>query len=232
MMKMKLNCKYLSMFILLLAVIAVTGCFTGSVYTTVASDGSISHYKVVIETSSTVYGLIKESAKQSGFSSVKEMFEKQGLGSEGIKFTYNEKWTEGNVIMTMEAAEPFSADRLKDVIISKEGQFLVYHQKFDDGDSLSDTSENPFSGMIKSAISMNFYLEMPGKIVESNANVVDGNKAEWHFSGSDFSGSEIFAKSEIPSFPLPGFTVFYGIFGLIISSILIIRFKTKTTTGS
>lgn len=228
---MKFNYKYLSLFILLGVAISLAGCFTGNVYTTVASDGTIANYKVVIETSSTVYSLLKESAKQGGFSSVREMFEKQGLGSQGIKFNYNEKWTEGNVIITMEAAESFSADRLKDVIITKEGQFLIYRQKIGDTSSQTDTSDNPFTGMMSGAISLNYYLQMPGKIVDSNANVVEGNKAEWHFSGTELSGSEIYAKSEIPSFPIPGFTISLGILSLIFSSLLLIKSKNIHKVG-
>jgi len=230
MIKMKFNYKYLSLFILLSVAISLTGCFTGNVYTTVASDGTIANYKVVIETSSTVYGLLKESAKQGGFSSVREMFEKQGLGSQGIKFNYNERWTEGNVIITMEAAEAFSADRLKDVIITKEGQYLIYRQKIGDSNSQTDTSDNPFTGMMSSAVSLNYYYKCR-KIVDSNANVAEGNKAEWHFSGSDFSGSEIYAKSEIPSFPIPGFTISLGILSLIFSLLLLIKSKNTQKVG-
>lgn len=48
-----------------------------------------------------------------------------------------------------------------------------------------------------------YYLEMPGEIVESNADVVNGNKAEWHM----YEGStrDIYAKSEIPVIPGLGF---------------------------
>ena len=231
MIKMKCNYKYLSVLILLIVAVSVTGCFTGSVYTTIASDGTISNYKVVIETSSTVYGLIKESAKQGGFSSVREMFEKRALGSEGVKFNYNEKWTEGNVIMTMDAAESFPANRLENVVVTKEGKYLIYRQKMGDTRSQTDSYSNPFTSMMSSAISINYYLRMPGKIVDSNANVVDGNKAEWHFSGSDLSGSEIYAKSEIPSFPIPGFTMLLGIFGLFISSLFLIISKNTRNIG-
>lgn len=48
-----------------------------------------------------------------------------------------------------------------------------------------------------------YYLEMPGKIIESNADVVNGNKAEWHIL--DGSTRNVYAKSEIPTIPELGF---------------------------
>lgn len=44
-----------------------------------------------------------------------------------------------------------------------------------------------------------YYLEMPGEIIESNADFVDGNNAEWHMNEGETR--DVYAKSEIPSIP-------------------------------
>jgi len=38
---------------------------------------------------------------------------------------------------------------------------------------------------------------MPGKIVESNANIVNESKAEWHMTGNKKGKIKIYAKSNI-----------------------------------
>ncbi len=59
---------------------------------------------------------------------------------------------------------------------------------------------------------IDYYLEMPGKIIESNADVVNGKKAEWHMT--EGSTRNIYAKSEIPT--VPGFGFFSTIIMLLI----------------
>ena len=67
--------------------------------------------------------------------------------------------------------------------------------------------------MMLSSITLDYYLTMPGKIVDSNANVVNGNKAEWHLSGKDLSNMKIYAKSEVPA--TPGFGAILAIAGIM-----------------
>jgi hypothetical protein len=55
--------------------------------------------------------------------------------------------------------------------------------------------------MMLSGISMDYYLEMPGKIVDGNADTIKDNKAEWHLVGADISKTKIYAKSDIPILP-------------------------------
>ena len=60
------------------------------------------------------------------------------------------------------------------------------------------------------------YLEMPGTIVDANANVVEGHRAEWHLSGSDMGGTELYAKSEVPAPSLSGFGLLVCVTGLLL----------------
>jgi hypothetical protein len=53
-----------------------------------------------------------------------------------------------------------------------------------------------------SALTVHYYLEMPGKIVESNADTIADTRAEWHLSGLDAFSTTIYARSEVPLRPL------------------------------
>ena len=46
---------------------------------------------------------------------------------------------------------------------------------------------------------------MPGKIIESNPDVVNEKNAEWHTFDGDRSKLNVYAKSEIPATPGFGF---------------------------
>jgi hypothetical protein len=54
---------------------------------------------------------------------------------------------------------------------------------------------------------------MPGKIVETNANAYDKNKAEWHLTGMTMQNTTMFAKSEMP-YAVPGFEGLLAISGI------------------
>ncbi len=62
-----------------------------------------------------------------------------------------------------------------------------------------------------------YSLEMPGKIIESNANIVKGNKATWYIT----KPITIYAVSEIPT--IPGF----DILSALIAGGLTLVFKNK-----
>jgi hypothetical protein len=55
---------------------------------------------------------------------------------------------------------------------------------------------------------------MPGKIVDSNANVYKDNKAEWHLTGKTMSCMRMYAKSEVPA-SAPGFEGILAVAGVL-----------------
>ena len=87
----------------------------------------------------------------------------------------------------------------------------------------SSSSNNPYSSEMMDSISLNYYLQMPGKITYSvGASSVDGNKAEWHLSGNQIGTTPITATSDLPSIPgFDGVVVVMGILG----AILLVRAK-------
>ena len=82
------------------------------------------------------------------------------------------------------------------VKIIKNGNYLIYYDyTFTNNKSKSGNLSNE---MLASMIKVNYYLEMPGKIVDSNADKVKGNRVEWHFSSRK---TPIYAKCELPKSP-------------------------------
>ncbi|MFZ0005377.1 MAG: hypothetical protein WCC86_03870 [Methanoregula sp.] len=65
-----------------------------------------------------------------------------------------------------------------------------------------------------SGITVDYYLEMPGKIVNTTATTVNANKAEWHFGGTSLFNTSIYAESDPPS--ISGFTSLITIIGFAI----------------
>ena len=78
-----------------------------------------------------------------------------------------------------------------------------------------------------SGVSVDYYLEMPGKIVNTSATVVNNNKAEWHFGGADLMNTSIYAESQPPSL-LPGFTSLVAVAGFALVVLFLGRRKNKS----
>jgi len=174
----------------------------------VGKDGVIERYRVEMTINSLFYTGLKEYAKSQGYSSVKDYmianFSKMLKG----EISYDERWEKDQVTIIVEAknAIPQPNSRIK---ISKEGNYLIFRDL-----SFKSNESSNMSKAFLGTLRLDYYLEMPGKIVDSNANVVRENKAEWHLTGTDALNTEIYAKSEVPS--IPGMELAIGILGLSI----------------
>lgn len=106
------------------------------------------------------------------------------------------------------------------ISIYKEDGQIVYEDK-----SLvnEDVPQVELANRLLSDLTLDYHLEMPGKITSSNANNVEDNMAEWHLSGTEVMNTRIYAKSELPL--IPGFEVIAGTAGLILA--LMVRRKIK-----
>lgn len=211
-----MKCK-LILGLVIVAAIAVSGCMTISVHSKVNKDGNVDNYRMVMNTSSMVYGILSEQAKEEGYASLRESFMSNVSEEMKGKVTYDEEWSGDSVsiIMESEGGKPTEGGKLS---IYKEGDYLVY----DDATFKSEGGQeelDEYGKQMLSGFALHYYLEMPGKIVEANANTIEGNKAEWHLTGTDAFNARIYAKSEIPA--IPGFETFTGLFALITSLIVI-----------
>ncbi len=168
--------KKLAALLLIALAVLLSGCATVNVHSKVNKDGGIESYKVVINTSSFVYGLLAEGAKKNGYESLRESFFSEIPEEERDKVTYDEVWSGDQVSIIVEIRDyvPEEDDKLK---VRKEDGFLIYEDLSFASESGQTTSDE-LSNAILSSFSLHYYLEMPGKIVDSNANVVKDNKAE------------------------------------------------------
>lgn len=191
---------------ILATVLMVSGCLTTTVDSKVNRDGSIEKYSLQMEMGSYMYEMLNNAGEQS----LKETVEARGG-------TYSEEWNKGNVTITMllNNPDPESLNVTSEV----QGDYIIYKDEITAGmmDQAQDETSSDYDmdmGELENPIKQHYYLEMPGKIVESNADVVDGNKAEWHMVESGDS-RPVYAKSEIPSNSIPGFSSIMGIIALL-----------------
>ena len=193
----------------LVLMVLVSGCITLSVDSKVNKEGEIVQYYMIIDTNSYVYSILNSEASEGG-----ETF-RESIISQGGE--YEEVWDGDDVKITIKGLPPENA------YTEKSEEYLIYRDPI--GDSTSDYqsgAEDPFGmrNAMDSAIKIHYYLEMPGEIVDSNADFVDGNKAEWHMVTLS-SIRDVYAKSEVPS--LPGIELFGTIFMLLVTVLFVKR---------
>lgn len=205
--------------IILLCLAFSSGCFTAEIHSKVNSDGTLGSYSVGITTSQFVYGMLTSQAKEDGYSNLGESLMKD---AEPGSYSYNEKWDGDTVEITISTTQTMQSTDPELWKIQVENGYMVYNDKRLVSDDITGDS-NEFADAMLNSVAVHYYLEMPGKIVESNANVVDGNKAEWHLTGANAFNTDIYAKSELPVFGLPGFGLIITLIGLISAIILVSR---------
>lgn len=205
----------LSLSVVLLLLLA--GCAQVSVNSTVTADQRIEEYRMDIETSRMVYGLLKDAAEEEGHDSIGDSLLSDIDRSRVGEVTYDEEF-DGDSVTMMITMTDFSPSASGNISVTKEDGFIIYEDlTFIEEGTQSDVEYN-----ITSGLAVDYTLTMPGKIVESNADSVDGNTAEWHATGSDaFSDTRIYAKSEISS----------GLLGDLVGVILGVSFLGAVVAG-
>lgn len=191
--------------------ILATGCITMSFDSKVNKDGEIVQYNMIMDTNSFVYGMLNSEFSKDGESLQKNVISQGG--------EYKEEWNGDNVRITITGLSP------EDAYTELNGDFIIYRDPI--GDLASDyeeDEEDPF-GMneaMDSAIKIHYYLEMPNEIIDSNADFIDGNKAEWHMVNAN-SIRDIYAKCEVPL--LPGISLLNSLCILLVIALIMKRQK-------
>ncbi len=194
--------------VLLLGVIT-SGCLTMTIDSKVDGNGDLQNYKIVLTTNSFVYGLLTSELSED------DMTLREQVESEGG--TYSEEWNEDEdeVSIIIENIDSESTD------IQVEGEYIIFRDEFTDfPNQASEFEDEEMDQLMNGAIKIHYYLEMPGKIVDSNANEVNGNKAEWHIMDLR-SAKPVYAKSEKST--LPGFGAVESLFAVFLSLYIIRR---------
>ena len=173
--------KLIVLILLLITMVAFSGCISGEINTKVNKDFSGTR-SVHLEMTQLAYNYMKESLSMDNFED-----------SPGIKLAKYEKSTEdGNIILDI----VFKVDDMNDletVKVYKNDKTLIFE------DTLFGKVGTDKANDV--GISLDYTLEMPGEIIDSNADYADGKKVVW----SSYYPTTIRAESKVPA--IPGFSV-------------------------
>lgn len=185
--------------------IFTSGCIDVAVTSSVNGAGELERHEMTLSMTGTVYAMMVQSATSGGYASVEEMIEhpRDQTGPDPA-FDYRETWDRDTdrVTMIVTARNPNAMREKKDVSVVRDGDYLVYREDMSAlaGSSSSSQAQNPYASQLGSMFTVRYTLTMPGEIVESNADTINGNTAEWHRSTS--TAPMIYAKSKVSPFPV------------------------------
>jgi hypothetical protein len=226
--------KVLILVVLLCTVILVCGCLGVTQYTTVQKDGTISDVKLVLNTSSYVYSMLNATSgmdNQPSFQdSMAANFTKEYSGITAKDVTYNQAQDGDFVIMTWEAKGALTPLAASGVTVTENGSDVTYtYRSTTSSPASSYTSEtgsmsnmSNVSNAMLNGIELDYYVTMPGKIVDTNANDTNGDTAEWHFSGASIENAGYMYATSDTTASSPGFESMIAIAGIFIGGYFII----------
>lgn len=191
-------------------IILTSGCIHMTENIKVSSNGDINYMKLSMTTTPLMYNMLTENVQNEGFSGLQEY-----IKSVNPEATYNEDWGDNEVTITIELKEgvwvPLGNSKTR---ITDDGSTITYlDQSFINEEGFDQDLYNTgmysglYDAMLKS-VRIDIYLEMPGEIIDTNAQYVDENKAEWHLDGMTMRKTEIYAKSKKGLFTTPEIIIF------------------------
>ena len=162
--------------IAVVAMFALAGCADMTVTTTVDSDGEIEQFQMEVEMDQQAYALALEEAEQQGHDSVSEAmaagFEAETDGA--VSDAETNEYRDGGTYVAEVA--------YNEVNMAESGSVDT---TITDDDTLIYTEEFPDSA--DDELDITYRVEMPGEIVETNADEVDegNNVAIWEIHDTD-----------------------------------------------
>ncbi|KAB1196033.1 MULTISPECIES: hypothetical protein [Haloferax] len=204
--------------------LVLAGCAQVTVHSEVTADGEVSELTYQINMSRTAYGYLEESAEEDGYDNVTESMLAEFDESERQDVEVSEAYRGDRVTLTM-TRRNFVPDGDSGIEITSEDGKIVYEDTTFVNETAAAEEETDFEKSLSSGLAVDYYLTMPGKITDSNADSVDGNTAEWHESGSDaFDDNRIYAVSDKPTFgSVPGFGVVGAVGALLVLTVFLAR---------
>lgn len=209
----------------LVGLLLLAGCAQIAVHSTVQSADVIEEYRMEITTSRTVYGILEDRAEQEGYDSVRDALlrdlDLEEVGAEDVSYDESFDGDEVTMTLTMTGVDP---DEFDSVSLTETDDTIVYEDRsfVDETGAIIGATDTNVSVEVPTGFAVDYYLTMPGPIVESNADAVDGNTAEWHATGSEaFTNTSIRAESEQPTIaPVPGFGVLVALLAIGLLSLV------------
>ena len=180
--------------VLLIAALLSAGCVDLSTNVEVTSDGTLSQMSVAFKTSSSTYILLKDEIDES-------LSELRNRDFYRTYFVTDIKNDGRDFILTIRNIKPIPISEYDTM------KFDSYDGKV----TFRDFSEHGNDELYSMGGSITYTLKMPGTILDSNADEVEGDTAVWFFRNGE---TDIWATSKASTFSIPGF-------GIILSFIVI-----------
>lgn len=223
----------LCLLFILLSLIFLSGCVNSSIYVKVNPDGTIPDYIVVIETSSEYKTNILEKLNEMDnrddwIMDVKNQGSKVIItlkGKKTIIINDEDKMsfesTNGKITF-----RDFSLSDYSDSDYSVKDDYYQsdYYSSSNNYQTSDDSSYLLNYGVNSHSVQVHYYLKMPGKIINTNADKFFEDKAIWDINGNP---QEIWAICESPLLPIPGFNAIISIIGLSIAIIFLSYHETR-----
>ncbi len=151
-----------------------------------------------------IYEYMLASVKKMGYSSLRDYVLSKVPANIRGKVLYSEVMGKDFVLVIIETKyltpEEIAALSGGLIKVSKEKGYIIFEDSSYVNQSNADDAW------------LHYYLEMPGEIVSTNAEIVHGNKAEWHLKGKDIG--RIYAVAKLPRFPIPSISGFIVVVAL------------------
>lgn len=166
---------------------------TITIHTEVGRDGTIQSYTVQMNMSQTMFARYRSNIKSSGYSSVEDQFVAMWTENKTESFDHDySKERRGNLVTVAFSFQSYEPSTNIAVGIGKQnGTAFYFDRRFLSSPSTSASAE--WNGY-----AFNYYLTMPGEIMNSTANSTHSNTAEWHLTGAEIGRTSILASANIP----------------------------------
>jgi hypothetical protein len=220
------KCKSLLIILSILTILSFSGCVdvTSTTKVKVDYDGTVKSYQNTLNISKSTIAMMESMGNAFGENS--EEFELEDF-NENLRGDYltehpnaeidaNAYYDDyGNAIIYIKADELILPENETLNIFNLSDKIIYNH-------SLVAPNDDEY-GELLSGYKIDYYLEMPGEIIDSNADTVDGRVAEWHTNAYELSqnGGYIFAVSKIEK---PNYMPYIAGFGIILVGIVGIIF--------
>ncbi|WP_248907647.1 hypothetical protein [Halocatena marina] len=187
--------RWIGICVLLVSLVSLSGCLTIpiSVDSSVDEDGTISSYEMRLNISTNAYSYIQRGARSEGYSSTEEYIMNKSMSEINRTRVGNIEYSESvngrNVTVTIRLEDYTPANNSLISVTKRNGRVIYTDRTFE----ASDAASGPDS----LTVPVRYTLTMPGEILNSSADRVEGDTATWEMTDAEASQTRIHAKSDV-----------------------------------
>lgn len=206
-----------------IAIVLLTGCLNMTVEVDVGDDGSLEEMYTEIDMNQLLYDSLQTQAQQDGYESVGESLLDDADEDAWSNIQYDQTETDDGVVIEITASDgdPSAVDGLS--VSVEDGQVT-----FTDSDGFQGfAGEGQDLSEFEEQIEMEYVVNMPGPVSDSNGNVEGDSTVRWTLAEHRGVGSfEATSDIEESSDGSPGFGLVPGLVALALggASLTVYRF--------